>query len=124
MYTDRSNGQQDPVTNAPMLGTVGTVAAAGSVQGDATALGYAVNKVTAANATKGVILPACTDTARLGTEIVVWNSAAAVLKVYPNTGGTVNAGSANAATSLAANTIGRFILYAADTWIASESVEA
>lgn len=124
MYTDRSNGVNDPVTGAPMLGTVGTVAAAGSAQGDATALPYALNKVTAGDATKGVILPACTDTARLGTPIVVVNNAAAVLKVYPNTGGTVNGGSANAAVSLAANTIAVFWLYAADTWWANEAAQA
>lgn len=123
-YPDRGNGTIDPVNGSPIGGSVATIAAAGSTQADATALTGAINKVTAADGTKGAILPACTDDSRLTTRVVVWNSAAAVLKVYPNTGGTVNGGSANAATSLAANTVAEFILFDADTWIANEAAQA
>lgn len=123
-YTDRNNGDRDPVNSGPLGGLVQTLAATGSTQTDAAQITGELVKVTGADATKGVKLPACTDTQRLTTSITVWNSAAAVLKVYGATGGVINGGSANAATSCAANTVMVFRLFAADTWIASEAPQA
>jgi len=85
----------------------GTVAAAGSVQGDAGAIpaGTSFVLATGADATKGVILPAL----NAGQPVIVKNVDNAVLKVYPASGGTINVLSANAAISMAARTIATFI---------------
>lgn len=78
------------------------ITAAGATQGTATALVSNINNVTvvATNA-DGVILP----TAVAGMRILVRNSDSAdTLKIYPATGGTINALAANAAFTLAAGT--------------------
>lgn len=72
---------------------VGTVAAAGSVQGDAGAVATTVAYVTAADGTKGVVLPA----AAAGLVYVVYNKDANVLKLYPGSSDSINNQSANAA---------------------------
>lgn len=77
------------------------VTAAGSAQGDAAQLIEGFNVVTGADGTKGVILP----TAVAGGEVIVKGVTAGVLKIYPATGGTINALSANAAISLASGAI-------------------
>jgi hypothetical protein len=83
------------VTGAIRL-SVATVAAAGSTQGDAAALAEGINVVSAADGTKGVILP----TAVAGMVIIVKNTAAGALKIYPATGGAINAVAANGAYSI------------------------
>jgi hypothetical protein len=77
------------------------VSAAGSTQGTATALVSNINNVTVvAAAADGVILP----TAVAGMRILVRNSDAAdTLKIYPATGGQINALGSNASFSLAAD---------------------
>lgn len=90
-----------------------TLAATGSAQGDAAQLpvaGFVL--VTAADGTKGVKLPA----AAAGRTVHVKNSAAAILKVYPPTGGVINALAANAAISLAASVPAIFTCYDGTTW--------
>lgn len=73
---------------------VASVAAAGSAQGDAALLSIGVNTVSAADGTKGVILPVGTA----GQVVEVYNAVATNgLKIYPATSGTINGGSANAA---------------------------
>lgn len=89
-----------------------TAAAAGSAQGDATEIGLGFVLATAADGTKGVVLPA----AAAGQQVVVKNGAAAILKVYPATSDAINALSANAAISMAANTCAVFTAYDATTW--------
>jgi hypothetical protein len=71
----------------------GTVAATGTVQTDAALLTKGVNEVTGADGTKGVILPP----ANAGDVIIVTNVVAAALKIYPDTGGLIGTGAANAA---------------------------
>ena len=83
------------VTGAIRL-PVATVAAAGSTQGDAAALAEGINVVSAADGTKGVILP----TAVAGMVLIVKNTAAGALKIYPATGGAINAVAANGAYSI------------------------
>lgn len=75
---------------------VAAVAATGSTQGDAAALAEGINVVSAADGTKGVILP----TAVAGMVIIVKNTAAGALKIYPATGGAINAVAANGAYSI------------------------
>jgi predicted RecA/RadA family phage recombinase len=99
----------------PLLPNVQSVAAAGSVVGDATAITangvHNVVTVTAGDGTKGVILPA----AVAGQLFFLKNNAAAILKVYPPTGGAINALSANAAISMASLTSAIFMFTSATT---------
>lgn len=60
-------------------GQYATIAAAGSVLGDATAIGASMVMVTAADGTKGVRLPS----AQVGDEVWVFNNAGSTLKVWP-----------------------------------------
>jgi predicted RecA/RadA family phage recombinase len=92
----------------------GTVAAAGSVQGDAAALAEGFNLVTAADDTKGVLLPS----AVAGMVVIVKSSVSnKILKVWPATGDAINAIAANSAMSLASGpTVAMFVAYDATTW--------
>jgi hypothetical protein len=95
---------------------VATIAAAGSAQGDSTPITTGgIIHVTGADATKGVQLPAI-DADRVGAILIINNHAAAVLKVYPESGGAINAASANAAISQIASSIGIYVATAAATW--------
>lgn len=100
----------------PQILAVGTVAAAGSDETDAAAIpDYPLVSVTAADGTKGVILPP----SGAGKVIEVYNVANAALKVYPPAGGNLNGGSANAALSVGAKSPGRFICVTGTLWAAS-----
>ena len=105
-----------PTTNAQPSLSVEDVAAAGSAQGDATAIGSSTGHAycTGADGTKGVKLP----TAVAGKMIFVKNddAANAILKVYPATGDNINGLSANAAISMAAKTAAVFVCRNADKW--------
>lgn len=105
-----------PTTNANPAFPVESVAAAGSAQGDATAIGATTGFAfcTGADATKGVKLPA----AAANKCVIVKNddAANAVLKVYPATSDAINALSANAALSMAAKTSAIFVAKDATTW--------
>lgn len=85
-----------------------TVAAAGNSQGTATAMVADFVVVTAADGTKGVILP----TPAVGRRVLIKNNANAVLKIYPTTGGAINAVAANGSLDIAAFTT---VLLAAQT---------
>lgn len=89
-----------------------TVAATGSAQGDAAAVATGFTLVTAADGTKGVILPA----ASAGKKVEIKNGANAVLKIYPATGDAINAIAANGALSIAALTSVILTAYDATTW--------
>ena len=89
-----------------------TVAATGSVQGDAAALATGFSLVSAADGTKGVVLP----TAVAGAVAIVKNNANAVLKLYPASSDAINALSADAALSMAAYTTAVLVAYDATTW--------
>lgn len=95
------------------------VAGAGTIVTDAAALSVAkiVHQVTGANGTVGVKFAA---TSIVGTTHVILNTTAGVLKIYANTGGTVNGGSVDAAFS-ALTGIKPIIAICTgtDTWIAS-----
>jgi hypothetical protein len=68
--------------------------------------------VTAADATKGVKLPA----AIAGRTVIIKNGANAVLKVWPATGDGINAITVDSNYVLAANTSSLLIAYDATTW--------
>lgn len=99
--------------NAPILPSA-TVAAAGSVQGDAAAIVTGFTLVTAANAVKGVILPAAA--AGLMCWVKNGDAANAVLKVWPAGANNINALANSAAMSMAAKTAAVFVAYDANTW--------
>ncbi len=91
---------------------VTTVAATGSTQANAAQLIEGFNAVTAADATKGVLLPAATP----GAEVIVKNVAAAILKIWPASGDQVNAVTVDNAFSIAASTSVLLIAYDTTTW--------
>jgi hypothetical protein len=78
-----------------------SVSAAGTVQGDATALSSTWNVVTTVASGAGVILPS-------SGQVWVRNSGANALKVYPPSGGAINALSTNAAATVA---VGAAVLF-------------
>jgi len=89
-----------------------TVAATGTNQATAAAIASGFTLVSAADATKGVKLPA----AAAGLVVIVKNGENAVLKLYPNTSDAINGLSANAALSMAANTSAVLVAYDSTTW--------
>lgn len=78
-----------------------TVAAAGSVQGDAAALSEGFQTVSGANGTLGVRLP----TAVAGAVVIIKGITNGVLKVWPATGAAINGLGSNNAMSLASGLI-------------------
>jgi hypothetical protein len=92
-----------------------TVAATGSTQAHAIASGLMTTGftlVSGADATKGVALPV----AAAGLICVVKNNAAAVLKVWPNTGDAINAIAGDTNIAMASLTSCIFVAYDATTW--------
>lgn len=106
-------------TTAGIVYTPATLAAAGSAQGDAAAIAAKVSTVTGADTTKGVILPA---TPVVGDQYIIINTAAAVLKIYPGTGDTINATAANTAVSIAASVVTQCIATSTSAWWCFEGV--
>jgi len=93
------------------------VAAAGSTKDDAAALAAGtVTEVTGANDTKGVKLPASGNNAWAE---VVNTDATHSLKVYPDAGGAINGGSADAAFLLGPGESARFSSTGALVWYAA-----
>jgi hypothetical protein len=98
---------------APYASTdVGTIAAAGSAQGDATAIAHLVEDVTAGDGTKGVVLPA----ASAGLVYRVYNNSGSNLKVYPASGDDINDGTTDAAVTLSTKTVATFVALDSTTW--------
>jgi hypothetical protein len=105
------------ITGALQTLAVEAVAAAGTNQGNAGAITSTTGAfvhVTAADATKGAVLPA----AAAGRWLIVKNSDAAnaVLKLYPASGDAINALSANASLDMAAKTSAVLVALDATTW--------
>lgn len=113
--------QETPKTSVGFdFSNIGTVAAAGSAQGSATAITADITTVTAADGTKGVVLPL----AAAGARKIVYNANATyALKVYPNTSDKINDASANASISLAPLCVATFIAIDAITWVYDEKVD-
>jgi hypothetical protein len=84
------------LTGSLTKSVAGTVSAAGTTQGDATALTKTLNMITTATANQGVKLP----TAAAGLTIKVINTTAVTIKVYPNTSDVIDGGTVNAAVNL------------------------
>lgn len=98
------------------VGPAATLAAAGSVIGNAAAISSRFTVVTGADNTVGAILP---STARVGDAYFVYSSTATNgLKIYPPVNGDINDGSANAAVTIEGKTLGIFINMDGTTWVA------
>lgn len=89
-----------------------TVAATGSLQTDAAAVTAGFTLVSAADGTKGVVLPA----ASAGVVVIIKNGNGAILKIYPASGDAINALSANASYNIASNTSTLLVAYDSTTW--------
>lgn len=91
---------------------VAAVAAAGSNQGNAAALSEGINVVSGADNTVGVRLP----TAVAGMVVIVKNTVAATLKLYPATGGKVNALADNASYDVGNSLVTMLVATSATQW--------
>lgn len=103
-------------------GLSGTVAATGSVQGDAATVGMSLCIVTAADGTKGVILPA----AEVGDSVQIVNNSASTLKVYSPSGAAIvvpgtGMGTANAAYSHTTYAVCKYTCLSATQWSVMKS---
>lgn len=93
--------------------SVGTgISAAGTVQGDATAITKEMNVVSTVASGAGVVLP----TAVAGMAITITNTSANSLLVYPATNGIINSLSANAAFTQPAGATLQFIAPTTTQW--------
>lgn len=102
------------LTGASLSVDVAKPAAAGTTRADATALTASFNWVTAADAAKGVVLPAPTA----GRLVVLKNddTANAVLKVYAPGSAKINGVAGTTAFSMAAKTACWFVAYDTTDW--------
>jgi hypothetical protein len=95
-----------------ILSIAATVTAAGSTQAGATALTKTYSMVTTATSNQGVKLP----TAQAGSVYNVINATGVNVKIYPNTSGTINDGSANVAVNVPAGASIEFIGSSTTNW--------
>lgn len=103
---------------------------AGGAQTNAVELATNINNITTvATAADSVKLPAPTTTNKspsgpldnLGNLVIVINSGANTLAVFPDSGSTINGGSANASISVAAGDVVHFFQTSAGTWFTSDN---
>jgi hypothetical protein len=93
--------------------SVGTgIAAAGTVQGNATVISKQINVVSTVATGAGVVLP----TAVAGMTIYITNTTANSLLVYPASGGVINSLATNAAITQAANSTLHYIAPTTTQW--------
>ena len=102
----------DITTTGGLYLKTATVAATGSTQANAAAVSDGFTLVSAADGTKGVVLPA----AVAGRTVILKNGAAAILKVWPASGDGINAIAVDSNYVLAANTSSLLVAYDATTW--------
>jgi hypothetical protein len=93
--TGNVSGANVVVTSYHIRSINGAVSAAGTNQGTATALTKEISVVSTVATGAGVVLP----TAVAGMVLIINNTSANTLNVYPASGGAVNSGSTNAAYS-------------------------
>jgi len=96
-----------------------TLAALGTVQGDAAPIVRRFSLVTGADTAKGVILPA---TPYVGARYIIVNTVASTLKLWPNTGDTINATAANTNVVLAASVVTECFAASTSAWWCAEGV--
>ncbi len=100
----------DPIGNEMGFSTV---AAAGTGQNNGGALVEGFNTGTGANGTKVVVLPLTTQN---GFEVQGYNNSSSNLPIYPQSAGTINNGTANAAVTVAPNSKFSFVFDGSGNW--------
>ena len=108
-------------TGTKVVEATETLAATGSVQGDAALITEQTVFVTGSDATKGVILPATPD---VGVRYTIINTPGAVLKLYPGSGDAIDNLGTNAAASLAANSVTDCYAISTSAWYCGEKAGA
>ena len=106
-----------PAIWARLLGyVIATIAGTGTTQGAGAPIGdnTLVNLTTASSQT-ACLMPSDKG---LGHEVTISVASATTGLVFPQTGGTIQGGSANASFSLAQNKVAKFTQIAALTWVA------
>jgi hypothetical protein len=99
-------------------GQYSTIAATGSIQGDAALVNSGMVIVTGADGTKGIILPAT----QLGDDVTIFNNSALTLKVWPNVGAAIavpgtGVGSANASFAHLTYKSVRYMTFGSTQWV-------
>lgn len=106
----------------PVLDT-STLAAAGSLQSDAAALAHMVTRVTGADGTKGVKLPALSGFNAGNLFYIINSSTTSALKYYSNAAGeTIDGQSGTTANSLGAKLWAICLAYDSSNWYCADSV--
>jgi len=114
-YKAMQAGLNGFVVQALCQDAAASISAAGTTQGTATALVNAVNFVGTTAAGTGVVLPSA---ASFGDSVLVFNGGANPLKVYPNTGTSINGLATNAGVTIGTNTACEFFMGSATQWAA------
>ena len=102
----------DITTTGGLYIKTATVAAAGSTQANAAAVSDGFTLVTAADGTKGVVLPA----AVAGRTVILKNNVAAVLKVWPASGDGINAITVDSNFTITNLSACMLVAYDSTTW--------
>ena len=102
----------DITTTGGLYIKTATVAAAGSTQANAAAVSDGFTLVTAADGTKGVVLPA----AVAGRTVILKNNAGSTLKVWPASGDGINAITVDSNFTMLTVTACLFVAYDSTTW--------
>lgn len=100
-------------TGTLTAGINASVTAAGTTQGDATALTKTYNIVQTATSNQGVKLPDCAT----GVRVTVFNSTANIIKIYPASSESIDDGSLNAPITLGVNKVKEFVGVSATQWL-------
>lgn len=128
VITERSvpNYAENLILGVGVAKTVTTIVADGDSRTNATTLaGSPEFVVTGADGTKGVILQgAIGNQPSTGLEYSVYNSAAAVLNVYPPSGGNFNGGTTNIPLTIPANGRATFKQMTSTVWTGGASAAA
>jgi hypothetical protein len=103
-----------------IVGVDASVTAAGTTQGNATALSKTYNIVNTASANQGVKLPDASS----GTRVTVFNSTTATIKIYPYTNESINDLNANAALALGPEKGRDFVAVSATQWQSTDEGDA
>lgn len=123
IFVEDANLTDDIIFTNPLTGiadNIGTLAATGSTQTDAAAVATTVSRVTGADGTKGVKLPALASVPVGFTVEVINSDVTNALKVYSNAAGELISGVAGTtAVVVASKGTVRFRKYNATNWYAS-----
>lgn len=118
LNTDKlESGSSPSFTDLTLTGSLtksiaGTVTAAGSTQGNATALTKTLNIITTATANQGVKLP----TAAAGVTIKIINTTAVTIVIYPNTSDVIDDGVVNVGVNLSPHSSVELVAQDAVDW--------